>query len=384
MEKLQNFIPSSKNPNLFIESIITTCERVLLTGIDQAYILCLVKYDSRIAINDEVDLNSNAANITIAPVNFNYHDFTQKLRDSSIGAQQQKICSHGYRNSMSAASPVPAMKFSPRQFLHPKDYKIDDVSIHQLLAKPTTPWSPFKNFDEIRASAFITESLDAQWLAQDQYYQSLFETGDFDQTSFEFSQSNSPTPMPVWRYFATTTGAIRVYPAVTLADDYDPTHRDWFKLAMTNPNKLFITTPYLDGFGMGYVVTIAKAIKINEGKDTVYGVLATDYFLGQVGNLLLSNLELCRLHPKNCLLVDSTGAVIFWDEFNTFNNTAINEIMPLYLDQLYYKQLSFDIDGNALPTYQSGPSNQTVMDLFQPNNSTERRPCQDQCYEQSL
>lgn len=354
-----------KNLSSARETIKSSCEKIALTDSDQAYIFCMVKYETRWTNGDEVELNLDA--FSSAPSDFNYHNFTQKLRDSHDGSQLEKICSHGYRNSIfTNAAPVSVMKFSPRQFTKPLDYKIQDVADKDLMSSSGTP---FKNFKEARASAYITESLDTMWKGQDAYYQDLFDQDMLNAAVFQLGIKESPIPMTVWRYFATTTGSIRVYPAINLADDYDPTKRPWFKLAMTDPGKVFILTPYVDAFGMGYVVTITKAIKITDDKDTVYGVLATDYFLGQMGNLFFAKLELCRQYPENCLLVDSTSAVIYWSDFNLFKSEAITVQdktgQPLYIDQLYYHPVVNSPHATPMmPSYED-----SIMHAFKPSSA---------------
>lgn len=257
------------------------------------------------------------------------------------------------------------MKFSPRQFANPRDYKQHDIrDVEQTMLDSASfkyVQNKFKNFNQAKSDASITQILNQQWKLQDDYYQGLLEAGNLKPENFAFNKVDSVNPIPVWRYFATTSGAIRTYPAVTLPSDYDPIQRDWFKLAITNPDKLFFTPPYLDTLGMGYVVTIAKAIKVEDSTDEVYGVLATDYFAGQVGNLFLNKIELCRAYPKNCLIVDSTGAIIFWNEFNTFKNEIIN-LSPLFIDQLRYRK---DVSGSLVED--------RVTDILKPTVTSESR-----------
>jgi len=194
--------------------------------------------------------------------------------------------------------------------------------------------SPARNPNELKASVKILSQLDAIWREQDAFFLGLEDAqlmpteydlenleamaGSTDSESFK-SAAQKPLPIGVWRYFGADDGSFRIIPGIEVADNFDPTMRPWYKLAMTNPDQTLITPPYIDAFGMGYVVTICRAVRYAEGSDSVYGVLATDYFLSQIGTLFIDNLDMCkwtsdREYPA-CMMVDSTGAVIYWEEF---------------------------------------------------------------------
>lgn len=95
-----------------------------------------------------------------------------------------------------------------------------------------------------------------------------------------------------------------LYPQTTLADDYDPTSRQWYKGAVEHKGELYYTNPYIDAFTGGNIITISKTLESN-GK--VIGVVAIDVGLDTLSNIL-SNLTIGDngyLH-----IIDSKGVTV--------------------------------------------------------------------------
>ncbi|APM40064.1 methyl-accepting chemotaxis protein [Clostridium kluyveri] len=63
-----------------------------------------------------------------------------------------------------------------------------------------------------------------------------------------------------------------IYPKTELPAGYDPTTRDWYKQAVTFPDKVFITEPYKDAVTGKIVITAAKKVQSSNGKITVVGI----------------------------------------------------------------------------------------------------------------
>lgn len=66
-------------------------------------------------------------------------------------------------------------------------------------------------------------------------------------------------------------------------EDYDPTTREWYKMAMENKETIIRTEPYLAASGAGYVNTFAKAFQNKQGE---WGVLMVDISYQNVTNML--------------------------------------------------------------------------------------------------
>ena len=380
------------------------CKRVSFTNSETTYIMCAVTEttnwtEDSIEIDTRFDTNAYSS---ASVADFRYHNFTGDLgqwigtgeyrwsRQLTSLASGFKICSHGFRNSFKDSEGLTraVMKWSPRQFKHPLDYKLNDYIdvIQNKAIFDNSGSSPARDPNELKASVKILSNLDQIWQEQDQFF--MMHADDLAAMSYDLenvaniaastdsasftANAQKPLPVGVWRYFGAADGSFRIIPGIEIADNYDPTLRPWYKLAMTNPDQTLITTPYADAFGMGFVVTVCRAIRYQENSESVYGVLATDYFLSQIGKLFDDNLEICKFQEAQqypgCMLVDSTGAVIYWGEF-LINPSAIEyphvdvhgntHAAPLFLDQFAITQgLQSSFGDNLADGYSGGYSNE--------------------------
>lgn len=129
-----------------------------------------------------------------------------------------------------------------------------------------------------------------------------------------------------------------------MQQSYDPIQRPWFRLAMTDSDKTFLGAPYLDAWGMGYVMTVSRAARYKGGE--IAGILGSDYFLKQIGDLFKTTLNCGDYQSENeCLLVDETGAVIWWEKFRT---------QPKYINLKFRR-------GNG--KYETGPMTLDEIDI---------------------
>jgi len=331
------------------EKINMKCQKITIADTDSSYIVCVVEVvegPNATPIPGRKILNAQSGNLR--PENFLYNTLKDQLEDH-LGLAE--MCSHGPRNSVTAR--IGAMKFSPRQFTSSFEYVSEDYSQERLESPSRTP---FVDYYSAMADSRISEELDHVWQQQDVFMEDLFNQNRL--TAEYVIGNDNPVPITVWRYFGMASGSMRVYPAISLPVNYDPTARPWYKLAMTDPDKTFLSAPYIDAFGMGFVVTVTKAVKFSDGHDGVMGVLGTDYFLGQMGKLVDNNLSPCRdstlpgVSTGNCILVDATGAVIWWDQF--LKNPDLIMLKQSYLDpgsnepqhkmsNLYIDNLGLDI-----------------------------------------
>jgi len=91
---------------------------------------------------------------------------------------------------------------------------------------------------------------------------------------------------------------------IPLPDDYDPTTRPWFQLAMENKGEMIRTDPYLDVTTKEFVDTVAYAFQ-NEQEE--WGVLSLDIAYTNVDSIL-SELTIGR--TGNLFLISDIGTVI--------------------------------------------------------------------------
>lgn len=80
-------------------------------------------------------------------------------------------------------------------------------------------------------------------------------------------------------YFGTSDGAMHIYPAQDLPEDYDPRSRPWYGIAAENRGQVTWTDPYMDASTNEPVITAAQAV-VADGK--VVGVIGIDINLGEL------------------------------------------------------------------------------------------------------
>jgi len=183
----------------------------------------------------------------------------------------------------------------------------------------------------------LSSEFDAVWQEQDKVLDTLYSGGLL--AALDMSTQEA---IPVWRYYGSMDGTFRLYPGAKVAQQYDPIDRPWFSRALTdaqsNPDKTpatFISTPYLDAFGMGYIITVSRAVRY-KGNEEIAGVFGTDYYLKQLGNMFD---DVTGYSTTTQLLVDSTGSIIWWDAWhkepelvNIFDKT--DGVIALTLDDI--------------------------------------------------
>ena len=90
------------------------------------------------------------------------------------------------------------------------------------------------------------------WLSQNEVFSLKF---GFHGTTSDMvlrTENESVELAPVSRYFGSMEGTFRLYPSTRVAQAYDPAQRGWFRQAIADKSKTFISTPYEDAFGMDY------------------------------------------------------------------------------------------------------------------------------------
>ena len=62
----------------------------------------------------------------------------------------------------------------------------------------------------------------------------------------------------IWTYAGLTSGAFRIFPGLRMPHEYVANLRPWYHRAITNEGANVVSAPYLDAFGAGKIVTVAK------------------------------------------------------------------------------------------------------------------------------
>ncbi|NRG45992.1 methyl-accepting chemotaxis protein [Bacillus sp. CRN 9] len=125
-------------------------------------------------------------------------------------------------------------------------------------------------------------------------------------------------------YAASETKQLKMIPEPELAEDFDPTTRDWYKTAASQPEKVIWTEPYEDPATKEHVVTLSYAIK--EGA-SVIGVLGVDISLEQLTNMIQSTDVSYNGYP---FIFSKDGASIVHPEYRNQNMLEFPYIKAIY------------------------------------------------------
>ncbi|XP_076108265.1 VWFA and cache domain-containing protein 1-like isoform X1 [Mytilus galloprovincialis] len=118
-----------------------------------------------------------------------------------------------------------------------------------------------------------------------------------------------PARFVSWRYIGTKAGMIRIYPGVSLQKPYDHEKRAWWRQAMAHPNKMFLTTPYVDSWGSGIVLSLVHTI-YKKGSTTVTAAVGADFPLEYFNWLFSSVYPTCNDVSYWCIIVDDSGFIV--------------------------------------------------------------------------
>ncbi|KAK3088398.1 hypothetical protein FSP39_018681 [Pinctada imbricata] len=136
------------------------------------------------------------------------------------------------------------------------------------------------------------------------------------------SISHDQAKYVVWRYICTKDGITRLYPCVQLTKDYDPALRPWYQRTIAKRKKFVLSTPYLDAWGSGYLLTLSRSMY--EGKlngqhspdDVVVGVMGTDLTVNYFNQLIQEIYPICgQTQSYSCIVIDDSGFIVMHPDF---------------------------------------------------------------------
>ncbi|KLI54125.1 chemotaxis protein [Brachyspira hyodysenteriae] len=144
-------------------------------------------------------------------------------------------------------------------------------------------------------------------------------------------------------YFGDTvpypTGGIFINSLEPFPTDYDQTSRGWYKSAVANNKKIYITDPYVDFATKKICITFAKAIYTNNTQ--LKGVVAIDF--GKMDDIVQNT-----IYEENVNLVTKNGMFIN----NTDKNKVLSENYKIFNDINFPNIQQYIIDGkNYTNTY---------------------------------
>lgn len=136
-----------------------------------------------------------------------------------------------------------------------------------------------------------------------------------------FREKTAYSKYLVWRYFGSANGVFRITPGIIISKGYDPTKRPWYHAAVSNTGLVAISTPYIDAFGTGAVITASHTLYHGEAsrqhttKDQIIGVLGADFPLSYFQKLLTDTYPKCKELHYECFVLDGAGFLIMHKDF---------------------------------------------------------------------
>jgi hypothetical protein len=110
----------------------------------------------------------------------------------------------------------------------------------------------------------------------------------------------------MWVYLGTKDGLLISYPGSGgVADGYDPRKRPWYK-ACENTHAARWSSPYIDAFGLGLIVSASKAVWHG---DDFLGVVSVDMTFRHV-RAMMSRTSSTKPYVRGTYLVNKSGKVV--------------------------------------------------------------------------
>ncbi|XP_065835892.1 VWFA and cache domain-containing protein 1-like isoform X2 [Oscarella lobularis] len=129
-------------------------------------------------------------------------------------------------------------------------------------------------------------------------------------------QANDFTNFIVWRYVGTEDGAFIVLPGLRQVKEFDHLQRPWYKRTIANKGDIVLSSPYVDGFGAGYVITLSHTILSGRGENPqVMAVAAMDFTIPFMWTELTRSMSQCQNSGTRCVLIDNAGFVVIHPDF---------------------------------------------------------------------
>lgn len=130
-------------------------------------------------------------------------------------------------------------------------------------------------------------------------------------------------------------------------EDFDVTQREWYLKAQENPDRVYISAPYVDEQSGGICITLSKATYKN-GK--VIGVVGMDMYMNDLVSLMQDSYQ----GNDYCFLTDSSGLLLTHPnkayELSVSSSTSLSEANH----GRYEKAAAQDLRSSLLPDYKGG------------------------------
>ena len=161
---------------------------------------------------------------------------------------------------------------------------------------------------------FVQKTVLTDSLCEDLIY---FDLSEKTELEHYFSNMINVNPDAGTAFVATEDKKIVFSHGMEAPEGYDPTNRDWYRLAWDNKGGTIVSEPYIDIMNGAMVVSICQYIQLNNGQNGVAGI---DYHLTEladfVNNIRPSGSGTSYLLTKNGSIVTHINPVLLPREIN--------------------------------------------------------------------
>jgi len=133
---------------------------------------------------------------------------------------------------------------------------------------------------------------------------------------------------------------------------YDPTQRSWYRDAKATPDEVIITSPYIDAGGMGWMISMAKAVTDDNG--TFIGVVSGDIVISDIQKNVL---DVTFLETGYAALIeekDDNWTVVAhpeWDYINSNHTVNITDVENNTGKYTFSQQVNLSAEEVEVDTY---------------------------------
>ena len=151
-----------------------------------------------------------------------------------------------------------------------------------------------------------------------------------------------------------------IIPDFAMPPEYHATERLWYKGALENQGKIYITEPYIDAMTGAMCYTMSKVL--SDG----HSVVALDFNFSEVQNLIT---QMANIGNRNSLIVTKSGMIIGYTDMNLVGK-KISDNMPEYesilnriVQMTQHESFTAEIDGSEHTIFSSATNNGWYMIL---------------------
>ncbi|KAL6078486.1 hypothetical protein QOT17_001653 [Balamuthia mandrillaris] len=272
----------------------------------------------------------------------------------NIPAPNRSYHGNGYGNISGVNFDYGNFKYAPKGWLDPQAYLAHEVDLIDQVMEYVNEAPGAVNPGIEEEAKYDTQIV---WPIFDQWIAAFKDPAIIDHYKL------------IWIYVGSPLGSIHSFPTgADTTPDFDTSIRPWRDRAASQPDKVVLSSPYVDGFGMGKVIALAMTTK-SQGVSHV-GVLGLDFGYKDLQDTLFNRTNCWEGYDDGdstqrdakCFLFDQSGLLLVDPDFvqsddvtNVFLGIKAGEVAQSLLEKGFLYQ------HNQLNLQSNPPINQTVF-----------------------